>query len=582
MINFQKLLVKMTFVMIALIIFPISVDAYDSHSVDQIKIGIRFGENAAPSVDMNSSDGFIFGYYEGEEFINIMDFLQEKEIFVRKDGQIIGVNESFKEYDFNNQTGSYNTNDQGAIHIQIGSEFNSREEANAFLQSLPKINNDPYIVYENGWKVWVGLCTSFSDAENLFGDIKLLLPSMDLKIISTDNGRIQVVNKYGKTLFLYNTKERDYHFRSLAGIIKLDGKKFRGSMIIKRYADSDLTVINQLGVEEYLYGVVPKEMAGNWPIEAQKAQAVAARSYTILNRNKHKNYGFDLCLSTHCQVYGGYSSENSRTQRAVDETKGKIMTYNGKVITAFYHSNSGGRTEDSENIWANPLGYIRGVDDPYSIGQPNDQWTKVYTKEQIEKMLSAKGMFVGNITNIIPKERSRNGRVLKLEIQGTNGNEILEKGQIRSVFGYTNLKSNWFDVMVDGELIGQESVDLNNSPKEISHENKYVLTAEGLKKTTVQNQYIDNGEEKELISIKDKYVLTADGLDQIKFKDQPIRNPQKNDIILPVSSKDQYAFIGKGYGHGAGMSQWGAKKMAEEGYTYEQILSHYYTGIRIE
>ncbi|MCT4605390.1 MAG: SpoIID/LytB domain-containing protein [Marinisporobacter sp.] len=580
--DFQKLLIKITFVMIALLIFPISVDAYGSDRGEQVKIGIRFGENATPLVSMNSSDGFLFGYYEGEEFINIIDFSQEKEILVRKDGESIGVNESFMEYDSNNQFSNYNTNVQGAIHIQIGAEFNSREEANTFLQSLSGIESDPYLVYENGWKVWAGLCTSFSDAENLSEDIKGLLPSMDVKIISTDNKRVQVVNKYGKVLLLYNTKNRDYHFRSLSGMTEIDGKKFRGSMMIKRYADSDLTVINQLGIEEYLYGVVPKEMAGNWPIEAQKAQAVAARSYTILNKNKHKNYGFDLCLSTHCQVYGGYSSENSRTQRAVDETKGKIMTYNGKVITAFYHSNSGGRTENSENVWSNPLGYIRGVDDPYSIGQPNDQWTKVYTKQQIEDLLGSKGMFVGNITNIIPKERSKNGRVLKLEIQGTNGNQILEKGQIRNIFGSKNLKSNWFDIMVDGELIGQESVDLNNPPKEIRHENKYVLTANGLKKITAQKQYIDNGEEKELISIKDKYVLTADGLDQIKFKEQPISNPQRNDRILPVSSKDQYVFIGKGYGHGAGMSQWGAKKMAEEGYTYEQILSHYYTGIRIE
>ncbi|QZY57058.1 SpoIID/LytB domain-containing protein [Crassaminicella profunda] len=582
MINFQKLLIKITFAMMMLMIIPISVDAYGYDRLDQIKIGIRFGENATPLVSMGSSDGLEFGYYEASQFVSMISFFDNKEMIVRKDGNFIRVNESFMEYDFTNQIDSYNTNVQGPIHIQIGNELSSKEEAEAFLHSLPELKDDPYLVYEDGWRVWIGLCTSFSDAENLFENIKVLLPNTDLRIISKDDQRIQVLNKYGKVLFMYKNGNVDYQFRPFSGILQLDGKTFRGSIMIKRYSDSDLTVINQLGVEEYLYGVVPKEMAGNWPIEAQKAQAVAARSYAALNINKHKNYGFDLCSATHCQVYGGYSSENPRTKIAVDETRGKVMTYNGKVVTAFYHSNSGGRTEDSENIWSNPLGYIRGVDDPYSIGLPNAQWTKVYTKQQIEDLLNAKGMFVGNVTNIIAKERSRNGRVLKLEVQGTNGNQILQKGQIRSVFGYTNLKSTWFDIMADGKVTGTDLSDLNNTSKEISTENKYVLTAEGLKETTAQNQYIDNGEEKKRININDKYVLTAEGLEKIKFKEQSISNPQKDEFTVPNISKDQYVFVGKGYGHGAGMSQWGAKKMAEQGFTYEQILSHYYTGIRIE
>ncbi|QXM05927.1 SpoIID/LytB domain-containing protein [Crassaminicella indica] len=572
MIRFQKLLVKMTFVCMVLMFFSIYSNAYQLED-DQIKIGIRFGENATPLVSMYSPDGLKLGYYEGGSFIDIINFLIDKEIFVRKDGYFMHINNTFIEYDFDRQRDSYNTNIQGPIHIQIGSAFSSREEANEFLNSLSALKDDPYLVYEDGWRVWTGLYTNYSDAEEAFEMIKALFPDIDLRIISKDDKRIQVLNKYGKVLFMYNTRNKDYYFKSFSGIIELDGKKFRGSMMIKRYLDSDLTVINQLGLDEYLYSVVPKEMSGDWPIEAQKAQAVAARSYAVLNLNRHKNYGFDLCSSIHCQVYGGYSSENPRTQRAVDETKGKVITYDGKVVAALYHSNSGGHTEDSENVWSNPLGYLRGVEDPYSIGVPNDHWTKVYKKQQIEDLLSSHGMFVGSITNIIVKERSSNGRVLKLEIQGTNGNQILEKGQIRNIFGNRNLKSTWFDIV-------NNSTDSGKLAEEANFEDKYVITAEGVKKIKLQNQYIDNGREKSLINIQDKYIITDKGLDKIELKNKELNREDKSKFNS--TGADQYVFIGKGYGHGVGMSQWGAKKMAEQGFTYEQILSHYYTGIRIE
>ncbi|TCO79853.1 SpoIID/LytB domain-containing protein [Marinisporobacter balticus] len=552
-----KLLSKILAVIIVLMILPLQTDANEGKIQDQIKVGIRFGESATPVVSLASPNGLALGYYEGDNFKGIMQFFED--IIVRKDDYFINVNGSFITYDFDSQSGSGNKNIEGPVHIQIGNEFSNQQEAENFLNELPNMMEHPYLAYENGWHVWVGCYTSVSEAEETSKNIKLLIQNADLRIITKDDKRVQVLNKYGKVSFMYNTDDVVYAFKAIPqessnGIIQLDGKSFRGSIIIHRYIGSDLTVINRLDIEEYLYGVVPREMSGDWPIEAQKAQAVAARSYAVVNLNRHENYGFDVCASSHCQVYGGYNSEKSRSTMAVDETRGALLTYDGKVVTAFYHSNSGGHTEDSENVWSNPVGYLRGVDDPYSIGAPNDTWVKVYTKQEIEGVLASNGLSVGTLQNIVVEERSKNSRVLKLAFYGTSGSEILEKGKIRSMFGNNSIKSTWFDMGTNGERNANIMVlyDLNQPAEAIDMNSKYILTAQGLKEFEVANKYVSNGKEYKLIA----------------------SNANAN--------VDQYTFTGKGWGHGLGMSQWGAKKMAEDGFNYEQILTHYYTGTNIK
>jgi stage II sporulation protein D len=511
--------------------------AYNSNEIpERIKIGIRYGQNAVPNVSLHSVGGFEFGYYQGNEFISLARFDENDKINIQKD---------------------ISANKQPPYHIQIGNEFGSKQEAEIFIKSLPDLANTPYIAYENGWKVWFGMCATYEKAIETCDSIQSIIPNIELNILPIDNKRVQVLDEGGNILLVYNTKDQPYHFRS-QGIIQMDGKNFRGDIIIQRYSDSDLTVINDMSLTEYLYGVVPREMSGSWPLEAQKAQAVAARNYAILSMKKHAQHGFDLCASTHCQVYGGYESEHPRSRQAVDETKNKVLTCNGKLISAFYHSNSGGRTENSENVWSTPLDYIKGVDDPYSIGSPNDSWTKPYTKKEIEGILASKGLSVGELKDISIQEKSVNGRVLKLEIIGSAGKRILEKEQIRSVFGYNNIKSTWFEIKKDataeGSLLLVHIVgDPMEQPKSINLQNQYVITASGLKEITASNgQNVFNG---------NKYVEISD---------------------YPSIPSGQYVFNGKGWGHGLGMSQWGAKKMAEEGFNYEQILTHYYTGTKVE
>lgn len=542
---------------IILLALPLFVYAVDPSKLPQdIKVGIRFQDTAAPLVLLYSQSGLELGFYTGNQFNPIDSFVENDDIIIRKDSYYINMNGSFIEYSFGEQRDGSNANIQGPIHIQVGGNFSTREDAQTFLNSLAGKISNLYIVYENGWKVWQGLYTTIANAQNGIELLKNQVTQTEFSIIQQNSGRIQVLTKAGKVLLMYNPGNTEFHFRPVpdeggANIVRLDGKTFRGSMIIKRLSGSDLTVINHLGLEEYLYGVVPKEVSGSWPIEAQKAQAVAARNYTVNRINVHGQYGFDLCTGTHCQVYGGYSAEHPTSTKAVNDTKGKLITYNGKPIEAYYHSNSGGRTEDSENIWANPIAYIRGVEDPFSIGAPNDSWTYTMSKKQVQDALATVGLDVGILLDMRVAEYSRNGRVIKLEISGTAGKKILEKDKIRAAFGYNNIKSTYFTIN-SGSAGGETFIltDTSSTPQKVDIKNSFLLTGDGIKESsTISTPYIFNGVD---------YQTPQSGI--------------SDDIVI----------TGKGWGHGLGMSQYGAKKMAEEGYTYEQILTHYYTGVKIE
>lgn len=549
-----------TVIIMLICILPIFTYGMDSSRLpQQIKIGIRHKETAAPLVYLFSLSGLELGYYTGNQFNRIESFIESDDIIVRKDGYFMNMNGTFIEYSFNEQRDSGNGNLHGPIHIQIGGKFNTRQEAAAYLENISRSITNAYIVYEDGWRVWQGLYTTAANGQIGLENIKTLLPQTSLSLITQDSKRIQVLNKAGKVLLMYNPGNADFYFQPIlqkdgADRIRLDSKDFRGSMIVKRYGDSDLTVINQLSLDEYLYGVVPREVSGTWPLEAQKAQAVVARNYAATKMNLHREHGFDLCATTHCQVYGGSGTEHPSSTKAVNDTSGKVLTYNGTIVEAYYHSNSGGQTEDSENVWTNPLPYLRGVADPYSIGAPNDTWTYVITKQAARNALIAQGLDVGDIADIKVTEYSKNGRAIKLEISGTAGKKVLEKDKIRSAFGYNNIKSTYFSINGGANKGGELYVlgDLAQGVKKYENSSIHLLTGNGLK---------------EIGSIESPVLF-----DGTTYNTTQKSSATSNDII----------FNGKGWGHGIGMSQWGAKKMADEGFNYEQILNYYYTGTKVE
>jgi len=145
-----------------------------------------------------------------------------------------------------------------------------------------------------------------------------------------------------------------------AGFISTKGKWYRGTLVVRNKVGK-LSVVNDVELEDYIKGVVPAEMPSGWHEEALKAQAVAARSYALANLGKRASLGFDLKDTPEDQAYGGASAETPKTNAAVDETKGVVITYDMKVISAFYSASAGGQSANSKDVWGGSLPYIRSV-----------------------------------------------------------------------------------------------------------------------------------------------------------------------------------------------------------------------------
>ncbi len=327
---------------------------------------------------------------------------------------------------------------------------------------------------------------------------------------------------------------------------------YRGNVILKIASNGLITVINHVYLEDYLKGVVPSEMPYSWDAEALKAQAVAARCYAYNQLETENLAGFHVSPTTSSQVYKGYTKEEPSTNAAVEDTKGVVATYNENVISAYFSSSSGGYTAGNSEVWnsSTNLPYLQPVKDDYSLGQINADWTLSYTFEEFGILMNNNGYDLGKITAVNILEKSVSGRAAKVEVVGDKASHIFEKQSLRAVVGSTKLRSMLFDIN-------------NTSAKPLS-----LITSDGV--STVDNPnkltLITSSGIVEIVDSKNINLITSNGVEIVESE------PVMNDIV----------FNGHGFGHGVGLSQYGAKGMAEAGKNYEEILKFYYTDIEVK
>ncbi|MBR2518305.1 MAG: SpoIID/LytB domain-containing protein [Selenomonadaceae bacterium] len=273
----------------------------------------------------------------------------------------------------------------------------------------------------------------------------------------------------------------------------INGRKYFGGVRVNKVKGS-LTVINIAPTEEYLRGVVGEEMSPSYPIEALKAQAVAARSFALKNRKKHNKEGFDLCPTTHCQIYAGVE-DFSIINEAIDATRGEVLTFNEKIADTNFHADSGGMTESVANVWGTNAAYLVPVKEILQLTAP---WTMKFSAKDFSSRF---GDNFGDVTAIklskltigkSSSDRTDSGRVKSAQLVGTKKTLMVSGADLRRKF---SLPSTLFDMKLDG-----------------------------------------------------------------------------GEVI----------FTGYGRGHGVGMSQQGAKTLAEKSWTYDKILAHYYSGTKLK
>ncbi|MEX2535374.1 MAG: SpoIID/LytB domain-containing protein [Trueperaceae bacterium] len=260
------------------------------------------------------------------------------------------------------------------------------------------------------------------------------------------------------------------------------GGVYRGALRFVAAGD-ELLIVNVVDLEEYLRGVVPAEIPAAWPVEALKAQAVASRTYLITYLDPRSRY--DICATVECQMYSGTSAEHRRSDRAIAETAGLVLTYGGDFAQTYYHSDSGGALASSAEVWGTALPYLASRADVVS-STPHRRWREAIDPQQVARALSTLGYHVGSVRALRVTAFSDSGRALRAEVMGSAGRVSLTGSPLTSLLRESGLKSTRFTMV--GDLVAQ----------------------------------------------------------------------------------------GDGWGHGVGMSQYGAKALADSGYLFDQILYFYY------
>ena len=202
---------------------------------------------------------------------------------------------------------------------------------------------------------------------------------------------------------------------ALDGETAYRGNSYRGGFECRKQPEYRLSVINCVGLEDYVKGVVPYEMANDWPMEALKAQAVCARTYVVFNQNAYVEEGFDLTDNTESQVYRGTVWANERTDAAVNDTAGELIRWRGEVCQIYYFAADGGATEDGKNVFDADLPYLRGKTDPFeqAVDYAYKSWTRSWDGDDISERLAGKGYTLDTVMELTP-EYSEMGNVIAI------------------------------------------------------------------------------------------------------------------------------------------------------------------------
>ena len=276
--------------------------------------------------------------------------------------------------------------------------------------------------------------------------------------------------------------------------IRLGGNLYKGDILIKATPEGRLDIIEYLSLEEYLYGVLPSEMSPDWPLEALKAQAVASRTYALKFINPARDY--DITNGVEMQVYNGTNKINSRIIEAVNSTRGEVLKYKGKLVTAFFHACCGGHTASVKSAWGEDvIKPLYGVPDPFCSPSRHSRWELYLSSADLLKFIQSQGSTALKIKSMKLNQKDRSGRAVSFKFATDSGSQVVQTAELRKRFGTFEFRSTY--------ITGISSV------------------------------------------------------------------------------KGGYELTGRGWGHGVGMCQEGAKYMALKGRHYKRILRHYYPGAAI-
>ncbi|MGM0607785.1 MAG: SpoIID/LytB domain-containing protein [Candidatus Muiribacteriota bacterium] len=321
--------------------------------------------------------------------------------------------------------------------------------------------------------------------------------------------------------------------RNKKHLIEYNNLRYRGSIKLI-FSDRGFNVINKVNLEHYVYGVLANEMLRTAPEEALKTLSIVVRTYGLKNKDRHSGQNFDVCNTTHCQVYRGYNTECDIIREAVDSTRGIVIKYNGELISAYHHSACGGGTANNEDVWnGSPIEYLRGRWCDFCSHSPRSSWSFDLKLSELENKLD--GVNIGKIKRVGVSESDSFGRAKEIKITGKSGEYLMQANRFRLLVGSMKMWNTMFSLKGYG----------GNSAATSKRIDKLGNILETERSDFIKNIILESEERQENIHY------------------------------------DGYTIDGSGSGHGVGLCQWGSKGLAEKGLTFREIIPFYYSGVEI-
>ncbi len=540
--------------------------------------------------------GFRFGYFDADR--NFVELARNE--WVRALSMVKTTNMYLSGETFYTQAPSGAHKVLGCYHLRYEENFESFEAAREFAAEI----DGAFVAWINGaYQVRRGSYTGKAEAEAAAEALAVTENTEDTKNTeeteTTENTEqtsgnesepqepaksawlVCATSQYGVNVVQTGTTDILFQFdggeRRALGVVPgladddpratwFKGHKYHGGFRYQRIGGGNLTVVNIMPLDTYLKGVVPYESVKIWPLETLKAQALCAKNYALINKNKHDGNGFDLCNTTDCQVYYGLGSSSSYpsalSDRAVEEVRGMYVWYGSKLAHTYFYSSNGGGSEDVSKVWGSNQAtypYLVGVEDIYEVQFadkiPSYRYSNSFTRAQLTDILHAKGYAIGtSVVDFQVTEQSRTGNAIVLKFIYANGKSNTfsanKSSWLRSKLGCRSLH---FTVTLEGEYIaGSCAVNDNQTIRDL--EQAYVISGDGtLTQLTGAEPYVIAGAG-QVVSAKPDDTPTTEG---------------------------KFVVSGSGWGHNVGYSQWGGYAMAQLGFTCDEILEFYFTGTRV-
>jgi stage II sporulation protein D len=352
---------------------------------------------------------------------------------------------------------------------------------------------------------------------------------------------------------------------------KLRYKHYREAMEIR--GGTRLSVINELSVEHYVYGVTPTEIPASFHPEAQKALVVAARTYSIRNCERHKADGFNMCDSVHCQGFAGADRETEWVRKIVDATRGEVITYKGEPIYALYSADCGGMTQSSEDS-----GMIRA---PYLISVADNASGEACLVVQKKAVISDQSPVTSDQSDGADQSDGSDSS----DESGESASGDASRNTDSSSTTCPTPPMTEFERPATGDYCGSSRVHTWTKTCSVEDLERVFSRSSSTKVGKLVSmefaEYDCSGRVKSIVIKGDAGEKRISGS---RLRDLfGLSTMMSTRMALTVTAEGKYVIEGRGYGHGVGLCQWGANGMAKsrEGVTYIDILKHYYTGVEV-